>query len=143
MKISYFNAKPYYDTDTVRETMLEALPAKNEEMLDKILQRYNDDEQMSLVGCVDEKENMLGLIGVKFDTPETATILHLMANNSHIQDAIKQGLINKIISMYKLKKIVGRASEPNLKLFLSIGFRQRLIGEKPLGTNWYAVEKEI
>ena len=67
MNLIFFNAKPYYDTDTIRETMMEALPAKNEEVLDRILQRYYEDENMHLMGVLDEDENMLGIIGLKLD----------------------------------------------------------------------------
>ena len=143
MNLTLFNAKPYYDTDTIRETMMEALPAKNEEVLDRILQRYYEDENMHLMGVLDEDENMLGIIGLKLDELGIGTILHLRSNNDSNKNLVYKELINKIIFKFKLNKLKGRASEPLLIFYKSLGFSSRLIGETPPGVNWYGVELEI
>jgi hypothetical protein len=142
MSLQFFDAKPYYETEPVRELMLRALPAPNEEMLDRLLQRYNDDEQFRLVGALDDEENIQGIVGLRMDEDGVATLLHLQAATADENAEITGALLRAIIRIYRLHKLSGRSHERNLNIFESLGFTSWVVGEKPPGTKWYGVRWE-
>jgi GNAT superfamily N-acetyltransferase len=142
MALEFFDAKPYFDTEPIRELMLLALPAPNEEVLDRLLQRYHDDDQLKLIGALDDEENIQGIVGLRMDDDDAATILHLRASSDQQHTEISTALMQAIIRIYKLRQLSGRSHERNLGLYESFGFTSWVVGEKPPGTKWYGVRWE-
>jgi GNAT superfamily N-acetyltransferase len=142
MDLHYFNAKPYYDTEPIRDLMWSALPFPNDEMLDRILRRYHDDEDMRLVAVIDGDENVQGIIGLKLDNPGQAMILHLRVQDDAVRLGVGRALITKVIAMLELQELNGRSSEEILPFYTHLGFSTWIIGEKPPGHNWYGVRWE-
>ena len=139
MNVRFFDAKPHYETEPVRSMMWGALPYPNDEMLDRILQRYHDDEGMRLYGAIDDDDNLQGLIGLRIDDDRGGTLLHLHVHDGAQRQGVGSALVRKAISHMKLQRLSGRASVDLLPFFDSLGFSNWVIGEKPPGTNWYGV----
>ncbi len=142
MDLHYFNAKPYYDTEPIRELMWSALPFPNDEMRDRILRRYHDDEDMHLVAAIDGDDNVQGMIGLKIGDPGAAMILHLRVQDDAIRLGVGRGLVGTAITTLELRELNGRSSEEILPFFAGLGFSSWIIGEKPPGHNWYGVRWE-
>lgn len=142
MKLLFFNAKPHYNTKPVRDMMWGALPFPNDEMLDRLLLRYHDDEDMMLMGVLDEQENLLGILGLKMDGPGIATLLHLNTGEEAQVQRIDAALIKKAITKLHLTRLNARATESRVPFFTELGFTNWVIGEKPPGTKWYGVRWE-
>lgn len=142
MTLHFLNAKPYFDTEPVRELMRLALPFPNDEMIEKLLKRYHDDEDMRLIGAIDDEENLLGLIGLKIDDEGAATVLHLRVQDSSQRRGIGSALIRKVISLLRLTRLSSRSPEPLLPFYTSLGFSNWVVGEKPPGKKWYGVRWE-
>jgi len=142
MNVQFFDAKPYFDTEPIRDLMWAALPFPNDEMLDRLLKRYHDDEDMRLIAAIDQDQNLQGIIGLKIDDPGSAMILHLRVHDDAQRMGIGTALVRKVISYLKLHRLSGRASENLLPFFSSMGFAHWVVGEKPPGTKWYGVRWE-
>lgn len=141
--MNFFNAKPYYDTEPIRELMLGALPHPNEEILDRLLDRYHNDDDMRLIGAIDDEENILGIIGLKIDDLGTATVLHLHVHDVGKHKEIGGALVQKAIKTLGLRKLSARSTESMLPFYDGLGFVSWVIGEKPPGTKWYGVRWEV
>lgn len=142
MDLHFFNAKPYFDTEPVRGLMWLALAYPNDEMLDRLLQRYHDDDDMRLIGAIDGNENILGLIGLKIDDVGAATILHLRVQDDSQRRGVGTALIQKIITALGLSRLSSRSPERLLPFYERLGFVSWVVGEKPRGTKWYGVRWE-
>lgn len=138
----YFNAKPYFESEPIRSLMWQALPFPNDEMLDRLLQRYHDDEDMRLIAAIDDEENVQGMIGLKIDDEGEATILHLRVQDDAQKQGVGTALIHKVIELLKLHKLSSRSSEAILPFYLKLGFTSWVVGEKPPGHTWYGVRWE-
>ncbi|MEO5929870.1 MAG: GNAT family N-acetyltransferase [Candidatus Kapaibacterium sp.] len=142
MALQFFNAKPYYNTEPVRDLMWAALPYPNDEMLDRLLQRYHDDDDMRLIGAIGDGDNVLGIVGLKVDHEGAGTILHLRVHDDLLRQGIGSAMVMKVIDLLKLHRLDSRSAEPLLPFYSQLGFTSWVIGEKPRGTKWYGVRWE-
>lgn len=104
MNIKFFDAKPYFDTEPIRDLMWLALPYPNDEMLDRLLQRYHDDDDMRLIAAMDDADNIQGLIGLKIDGVGEAMILHLRVQDDAQRQGVGAALVKRVISYLKLSQ---------------------------------------
>jgi GNAT superfamily N-acetyltransferase len=142
MPIRFLNAKPYFDTEPVRDLMWSALPYPSDEMIDRLLQRYHDDEDMRLIAALDDAENLVGIIGLKIDDEGAATVLHLRVHDSSQRRGVGSALIRKVIANLRLTRLSSRSPEALLPFYASLGFTNWVVGEKPPGQKWYGVRWE-
>jgi GNAT superfamily N-acetyltransferase len=142
MSLHYFDAKPYFETEPVREIMWSALAYPNDEMLDRLLQRYHDDENMRLVAAIDGEENLQAIVGLRLDDQGEATILHLRVQDDVQRTGIGSALVQKVIDTYGLHCVSSRSPGKLLPFYEKLGFYSWIVGEKPPGTTWYGVRWE-
>jgi GNAT superfamily N-acetyltransferase len=142
MALRFLNAKPYFDTEPVRDLIWSALPYPNDEMVDKLLNRYHDDEDMRLIAAIDDDENLLGIIELKIDDVGAATVLHLRVHDQQQRRGIGTALIRKVISILGLHRLSSRSPEGLLPFYTGLGFTNWVVGEKPPGQKWYGVRWE-
>jgi len=139
MRLLFFDAKPYAETDPVRSLMWGALAHPSDEMLDHLLHRYSEDEDLLLLGAMDAEQSVQGIIGLRRDGEGTATLLHLRVADDAQRRGVGRALVRKAIALESLTALSGRSPEHLLDFFSAIGFTHWLIGEKPPGSNWYGV----
>jgi GNAT superfamily N-acetyltransferase len=142
MALRFLNAKPYYDTEPVRDIVRSALAYPNDEMLDRLLSRYHDDDDMRLIAAIDDEDNLLGIIGLKIDDVGAATVLHLRVHDTSQRRGIGSALIRKVIALLGLRRLSSRSPENLLPFYASLGFTNWVVGEKPRGHKWYGVRWE-
>lgn len=142
MALHFFNAKPYFETEPIRGLMWLALAYPNDEMLDRLLQRYHDDDDMRLIGVIDDDETIQGIIGLKIDGPGAAMILHLRVQDDMQRRGIGTALIEKVIATLGLNRLSSRSPERLLPFYERLGFHSWVVGEKPRGSTWYGVRWE-
>lgn len=141
MRLQYFDAKPHYNTQAIRDIMWNALAYPNAEMLNRLLQRYHDDDDMRLIAAMDENQDVQALIGLKIDDDEMgeATVLHLRVENAGLHDKIGAAIIRRVIQLFGLHTLSSRAPAAHLPFYTELGFTNWVVGEKPRGVKWYGV----
>lgn len=105
----------------------------NQAAVDEAIDGYSKGGQTAILG-IERDNSLVGIIGLEFNTPNTAVIHHIVVHPQWRRLGIGHAMIEAARQNFRLKELVAETDKDAVDFYRRCGFAVQSLGEKYPGT---------